>query len=121
VHFLQIWIEPARIGIAPGYEQKAFTEADKRGRLRLVASPDGAEDSLTIHQDARLYATVLAPGQAVDHSLARGRHAWVQVTRGTLTVGGKALAQGDGAAISAEATVSLVGETDAEALLFDLP
>jgi redox-sensitive bicupin YhaK (pirin superfamily) len=121
VHFLQIWIEPARIGIAPGYEQKAFTEADKRGRLQLVASPDGAEDSLTIHQDARLYATVLAPGQAVDHSLARGRHAWVQVTRGTLTVGGKALAQGDGAAISAEATVSLVGETDAEALLFDLP
>jgi redox-sensitive bicupin YhaK (pirin superfamily) len=121
VHFLQIWIEPARIGIAPGYEQKAFTEADKRGRLRLVASPDGAEDSLTIHQDARLYATVLAPGQAVDHSLARGRHAWVQVTRGTLTVGGKALAQGDGAAISAEATVSLVGETDAKALLFDLP
>ena len=69
-------------GIAPGYEQKAFAEADKRGRLRLVASPDGAEDSLTIHQDARVYATVLAPGQAVAHSLARGRHAWVQVTRG---------------------------------------
>jgi redox-sensitive bicupin YhaK (pirin superfamily) len=121
VHFLQIWIEPARAGIAPGYEQKAFTEADKRGRLRLVASPDGAEDSLTIHQDARLYATVLAPGQAVAHPLARGRHAWVQVTRGTLTVGGEPLGQGDGAAISDEATVSLVGETDAEALLFDLP
>jgi quercetin 2,3-dioxygenase len=121
VHFLQIWIEPARAGIAPGYEQKAFAEADKRGRLRLVASPDGAEDSLTIHQDARLYATVLAPGQAVAHPLARGRHAWVQVTRGTLTVGGEPLAQGDGAAISDETTVSLVGETDAEALLFDLP
>ena len=121
VHFLQIWIEPARTGIAPGYEQKVFAEADKRGRLRLVASPDGAEDSLTIHQDARLYATVLAPGQAVAHPLARGRHAWVQVTRGTLTVGGEPLAQGDGAAISDEATVSLVGETDAEALLFDLP
>jgi redox-sensitive bicupin YhaK (pirin superfamily) len=121
VHFLQIWIEPARTGIAPGYEQKAFAEADKRGRLRLVASPDGAKDSLTIHQDARLYATVLAPGQAVAHPLARGRHAWVQVTRGTLTVGGEPLAQGDGAAISDEATISLVGETDAEALLFDLP
>jgi redox-sensitive bicupin YhaK (pirin superfamily) len=121
VHFLQIWIEPARAGIAPGYEQKAFAEADKRGRLRLVASPDGVEDSLTIHQDARLYATVLAPGQAVAHPLARGRHAWVQVTRGTLTVSGEPLAQGDGAAISDEPTVSIVGETDAEALLFDLP
>jgi redox-sensitive bicupin YhaK (pirin superfamily) len=121
VHFLQIWIEPAHAGIAPGYEQKAFAEADKRGRLRLVASPNGAEDSLTIHQDARVYATVLTPGQAVVHSLARGRHAWVQVTRGTLTVGGEPLAQGDGAAISDEATVSIVGETDAEALLFDLP
>jgi len=121
VHFLQIWIEPARAGIAPGYEQKAFTEADKRGRLRLVASPDGADGSLTIHQDARLYATILTPGEAVAHQLARGRHAWVQVTRGTLMVNGEPLAQGDGAAISDEATVSLTGETDAEALLFDLP
>ena len=121
VHFLQIWIEPAKAGIAPGYEQKAFSEADKRGRLRLVASPDGAEGSLTIHQDARVYATVLAPGEAVTHRLAPRRHAWVQVTRGTLTVSGEPLAQGDGAAISAEADVSIVGETDAEALLFDLP
>ena len=121
VHFLQIWIEPARAGIAPGYEQKAFAEADKHGRLRLVASPDGADGSLTIHQDARLYATILAPGQTVAHPLARGRHAWVQITRGTLMVNGEPLAQGDGAAISAESTVSLTGETDAEALLFDLP
>ena len=121
VHFLQIWIEPAKTGIAPGYEQKAFSEADKRGRLRLVASPDGAEGSLTIHQDARVYATVLAPGEAVTHRLAPRRHAWVQVTRGALTVGGEPLALGDGAAISAEADVLIVGETDAEALLFDLP
>jgi quercetin 2,3-dioxygenase len=121
VHFLQIWIEPAAAGIAPGYEQKAFAETDTRNRLRLVASPDGADGSLTIHQDARLYATILAPGQAVAHPLARGRHAWVQVTRGTLMVNGEPLAQGDGAAISDEATVSLAGETDAEALLFDLP
>jgi redox-sensitive bicupin YhaK (pirin superfamily) len=121
VHFLQIWIEPARSGIAPGYEQKAFAESDKRGRLRLVASPDGADGSLTIHQDARLYATILGPGQTVTHPLGPGRHAWVQVTRGTLTVNGEPLAQGDGAALSAEATVSLTGETDAEALLFDLP
>ena len=121
VHFLQIWIEPAKTGIAPGYEQKAFSEADKRGRLRLVASPDGAEGSLTIHQDARVYATVLAPGEAVTHRLTPRRHAWVQVTRGTLTLNSEPLAQGDGAAISDEATVSLTGETDAEALLFDLP
>jgi redox-sensitive bicupin YhaK (pirin superfamily) len=121
VHFLQIWIEPARAGIAPGYEQKAFAEIDKRGRLRLVASPDGAEGSLTIHQDARLYATILGPGQTVAHGLARGRHAWVQVTRGTLTVNGEPLGPGDGAALSDETTISLVGETDAEALLFDLP
>ena len=73
VHFLQIWIEPAKTGIAPGYEQKAFSEADKRGRLRLVASPDGAEGSLTIHQDAHVYATVLAPGEAVTHRLAPRR------------------------------------------------
>ena len=121
VHFLQIWIEPAKTGIAPGYEQKTFSEADKGGQLRLVASPDATEGSLTIHQDARVFATVLAPGQAVTHRLAPGRHAWVQVTRGTLTVGGEPLAQGDGAAISAESAVSIVGETDAEALLFDLP
>jgi quercetin 2,3-dioxygenase len=121
VHFLQIWIEPAKTGIAPGYEQKTFSEADKGGQLRLVASPDGAEGSVTIHQDARVFATVLAPGQAVTHRLARGRHAWVQVTRGALTVGGEPLAKGDGAAISAESAVSIVGETDAEALLFDLP
>jgi redox-sensitive bicupin YhaK (pirin superfamily) len=121
VHFLQIWIEPARAGIAPGYEQKAFAEADQRGRLRLVASPDGADGSLTIHQDARLYATRLAPRQAVTHQIARERHVWVQVTRGTLAVNGEPLAQGDGAAISDEATVALTGETDAEALLFDLP
>jgi len=120
VHFLQIWIEPARAGIAPGYEQKAFAEADTRGRLRLVASPDGADGSLTIQQDARLYATVLASGQSVTHQLKPGRHAWVQVTRGTLTVGGEILAQGDGAAISDESVVSIAGETDAEALVFDL-
>jgi redox-sensitive bicupin YhaK (pirin superfamily) len=121
VHFLQIWIEPARAGIAPGYEQKTFTEADKRGRLRLVASPDGADGSVTIHQDARVYATRLGAGDDVEHKLAPGRHAWVQVTRGALTVGGQRLAHGDGAAISGEPVVTLASEQDAEALLFDLP
>jgi hypothetical protein len=121
VHFLQIWIEPARAGIAPGYEQKAFSEADKRGRLRLVASPDGADGSVTIHQDARVYATRLGAGETVEHKLAPGRHAWVQVARGALTAGGKRLEHGDGAAITGETSVTLTGEQDAEAILFDLP
>jgi len=121
VHFLQIWIEPAAAGIAPGYEQNAFTEADKRGRLRLVASPDGAEGSVTIHQDARVYATRLEAGEEVEHKLAPGRHAWVQVVRGVLTAAGRKLEHGDGAAISGEPVVKLVGEQAAEALVFDLP
>jgi len=119
VHFLQIWIEPATTGIAPGYEQKAFSDEDKRGRLRLVASPDGADGSVTIHQDVRVYATRLAPGLEVVHRLAPGRHAWVQVARGALSLGG--LGEGDGAAVSDESTLKLVGGKDAEALVFDLP
>jgi quercetin 2,3-dioxygenase len=121
VHFLQIWIEPATAGIAPGYEQKAFADADKRGRLRLVASPDGADGSVTIHQDALVYATRLQAGEEVEHKLAPGRHAWVQLIRGAASVGGRRLEHGDGAAISGESAVRLVGEQDAEALVFDLP
>ena len=121
VHFLQIWIEPAAAGIAPGYEQKAFAETDTRGRLGLVASPDGADGSLTIHQDARVYATRLSAGHEVTHRLVPGRHAWVQVARGGLMVGDQRLAHGDGAAVSGETAVTLRGESDAEALLFDLP
>jgi redox-sensitive bicupin YhaK (pirin superfamily) len=121
VHLLQIWIEPARAGIAPGYEQRAFPEAEKRGRLRLVASPDGTEGSVTIHQDARVYATLLESGQQVEHRLAPGRHAWVHVARGSLALNGERLGTSDGAAISGETTLRLVGEQDAEALLFDLP
>ena len=121
LHLLQIWIEPSTSGIPPGYEQKTFADADKRGRLRLVASPDGAEGSVTIHQDARVYATLLGSGQQVVHRLAPGRHAWLHVARGALTLNGRRLAQGDGAAISDEASLVVVGETGAEALLFDLP
>ena len=121
LHLLQIWIEPAKGGIEPGYEQKTFTDADKRGRLRLVASPEGGEGSVTIHQDARVYATVLGPGQQVVHSLAPGRHAWVHVARGALTLNGQHLTAGDGAAASKESSLTLIGEQDAEALLCDLP
>lgn len=121
VHLLQIWIEPARAGLEPGYEQKTFADADKRGRLRLVASPDGADGSVTIHQDARVYATLLGADEQVVHTLTPGRHAWLHLARGTLTLNGQTLGPGDGAAVSRESALTLVGEKDAEALLFDLP
>jgi len=122
VHFLQIWLHPDRAGHAPSYEQKVFPDAEKKGRLRLVASPDAAEGSLLVHQDARVYATILASGETVRHGLAPGRHAWVQVARGELSVNGRALGAGDGAAISDEREVVLAGRGAAsnEALLFDL-
>jgi len=122
VHFLQVWILPDRAGHAPSYEQKVFPDSEKRGRLRLVASPDAAEGSLAIHQDVRVYATVLAGGEAVRHALAPGRHAWVQVARGEVTVNGRTLRAGDGAALSEEPEVAIEGAGDAggEALLFDL-
>ncbi len=120
VHFLQIWILPARLGLPPGYEQKRFPEEERRGRLRLLASPDGAGGSVTIHQDVRLHATLLAPGQSVTHPLAEGRHAWVQVVRGEVEAGGERLAEGDGAAVSGEPALALRGVKDAEVLVFDL-
>ncbi len=122
VHFLQIWILPDRDGAAPSYEQRAFPEGERRGRLRLVASPDGAEGSLRIGTDARVHATLLGDGERVRHALAPGRHGWVQVARGALSVNGVALEAGDGAAVSDEAELVLAGRGAelAEALLFDL-
>jgi redox-sensitive bicupin YhaK (pirin superfamily) len=120
VHFLQIWIVPNERGLRPGYEQRHFAADEKRNRLRLVASPDGADGSVTIHQDARLFATLLEPGVKVAHPLGRGRHAWVQVVRGRVDVNGHTLAAGDGAALSDEAKVELAGIEAAEALVFDL-
>jgi quercetin 2,3-dioxygenase len=121
VHLLQIWIEPARTGLPPGYEQKTFSDADKRGRLRLIASSDGREGSVTINQDAAVYATVLAPEQRVTHTLARRRRGWLQVARGALTLNGQTLAHGDGAAIEGAQALEIQGIEPAEALLFDLP
>ena len=122
VHFLQIWILPDRGGHRPSYEQKAFPDADKRGRLRLVASPDAADGSLALHQDARVYATILGGGEQARHALAPGRHAWVQAVRGELTVNGVPLRAGDGAAISDERELVLAGtgRGEGEALVFDL-
>jgi len=120
LHFLQIWILPAAQGIAPSYEQKAFTADEKRGVLRLIASPDGQDGSVTIHQDARLYTSLIEPGERLVHPLEPGRHAWVQVLRGRVEVNGSVLEKSDGAALSGEAAVEVTGRESAEFLLFDL-
>ena len=120
VRFLQIWILPERPGLPPGYEQKAFPAAERRNRLRLVASPDGRDGSLTLHQDVRLYAAALAAGAKVAYAPAAGRHVWVQVARGALTLNGQALREGDGAALSGEPALELAADAEAECLLFDL-
>ncbi len=120
VHLLQIWIEPNVTGIEPGYEEKRFADTDKQGRLRLIASPDGRDGSVTIHQDAYLYATLLDKGDAVTHALAPGRKAYVHVALGTLKVNGTPLKAGDGVKISGESGITLAGAGNAEALLFDL-
>ncbi len=123
VHFLQIWILPERDGLEPGYEQKHFEPAERAGKLRLVGSRDGRDGSVTIHQDVDLYATVLGAGDAVEHALADGRKAWVQVARGQVTLDGQSLRAGDGVAIEGGAQLTLVGQPgdgDAEVLLFDM-
>jgi redox-sensitive bicupin YhaK (pirin superfamily) len=120
VHLLQIWIMPGELGIRPGYEQKAFADEEKRGALRLVASPAGDDGSVRIHQDARLYAALVEAGQEVVHPIARGRHAWVQVARGQIELNGQPLAQSDGAAVSEEDELRIVGREPSEVLVFDL-
>jgi quercetin 2,3-dioxygenase len=119
VHLLQIWILPQRRGIKPEYEQKTFPADARNGKLRLVASHDGAEGSLTIHQDAKLFAGSLRDGDTVRYELKPGRYAWLQVARGTVDINGKKLTAGDGAAIEDEPSLTLSGK-DAEVLLFDL-
>jgi redox-sensitive bicupin YhaK (pirin superfamily) len=121
VHFLQIWIEPARAGIDPGYEQTHVAAADKRGRLQLIASPDGRAGSVTIHQDATVWAALLDGDEAARHELAPGRRAYVHVARGGIRVNGTALAAGDAAMIEGERSVVLDHGQSAEVLLFDLP
>ncbi len=120
VHFLQIWIEPNRRGVKPSYEQKTFAREDQRGRLRLVASPDGAEGSVTIHQEVRMYATVLGEAESVSHRLEDGRRAYVHVARGSVVLNGQTLGPGDGAKVTDETELTLTGARDAEVLLFDM-
>ena len=120
VHFLQIWILPREQGLRPGYEQKRFDDADKRDRLRLVASPDGREGSVTIHQDVDLYASLLGPGATLDFLPRPGRHVWLHVARGRVRVGGEELGAGDALAAHEEDALRLEGVETAEILLFDL-
>ena len=127
VHFLQIWILPRSPGLPPGYEQKHFSPRDKKNRLCLVASPEGRDGSLTLHQDARLYAALLEEGITVTHETRPGRRLWVQVVSGACTANGVALSEGDGAAITGEIQVALTGRSgpqeisrETEILLFDL-
>jgi redox-sensitive bicupin YhaK (pirin superfamily) len=126
VHFLQIWLLPARRGLAPSYEQKPFTAADKRGRLRLVASNDGRDGSVTVHQDVNLHAGVFGAGESASFTLGAGRFAWVQVARGALTLNGQRLGPGDGVAVRDEQSLTLAGapvnggDREAEVLVFDL-
>lgn len=120
VHFLQIWILPDRRGVAPGYGQKEIPRAEKEGRLRVVASPDGRDGSVTLHADAIVHAGLFDAGASAELGLAPGRHAWVHVARGKVRVNGRELSAGDGAALSDEANVRVEGVDGGEVLVFDL-
>jgi redox-sensitive bicupin YhaK (pirin superfamily) len=120
VHFLQIWIEPDRINVTPSYEQKNFPPAEKQGRLRLIVSPDGADGSVKINQDARVYAAVLSGPDAAGYALGEGRKAYVHVARGAVKLNGTPLSAGDGVKVSDERELRLTEADNAEVLLFDL-
>ncbi len=120
VHLLQIWILPKREGQQPEYEEKRFADEEKRNRLRLIVSPDGDEGAVRIHQDAKIYASVLDEGKSVNHQVADGRHAWLQVAGGAVELNGVPLKHGDGAAVSQENQLNIVANGQSEVLLFDL-
>ena len=120
VHFLQIWVLPEERGLKPSYEQKSFPAEKRRGRLQLVGARDGRDGAVTIHQDVDLFVANLDKGDAVSHALRPRRKAWVQVTRGEVTVNGNVVGQGDGAALTDETEVSIAANDNAEVLVFDL-
>jgi hypothetical protein len=120
VHFLQIWIIPDQQGLRPGYAEKRIPEEERRGRLRLLVSRDGRDDSISIHQDADLYASILSNGASFDHRFGPGRLGWIQVARGSVEVNGTALKAGDGAAISEERQIRIRSDSDSQILLFDM-
>jgi redox-sensitive bicupin YhaK (pirin superfamily) len=120
VHFLQIWNIPDRRGIEPSYEQRSFPVEERSGRLLAIAAGDGRDGAVKMEQDVVIYSTILGPGGSAAHDLADGRHAWVQVVRGSVTIDGQVLQAGDGAALSDEPRIEITGVDDAEVLLFDL-
>ena len=120
VHFLQIWITPEKAGLDPSYEEKRFSTEEKQGRLRLIGSRDGRDGSITIHQDTSLYAGVFGKGEEATYDLAKGRHLWLHVAKGSVTVNGEVLRSGDAVAIEEPGTVKVVGQDSGEILLFDL-
>lgn len=120
VHLYQIWLLPNATGIQPAYEQKRFDSVEQQGKLRLVASPDGAQGSLSIQQDARVYLAAIQPESTIEHPIAAGRHAWLQVLRGSVAVNGQILETSDGVAVSNETKLTVSGVTPAEVMLFDL-
>ena len=120
VHLLQIWILPHTVGLEPGYEQKAFSTDERRDSLRLIASEDGREGSVEVHQDITLYASILAAGKELEHAMDERRYAWIQVARGAVSVNGERADQGDGVVAVGESNLRIKAEADAELLLFDL-
>lgn len=120
VHLYQIWLFPDRKGLTPSYEQKRFAPEEQQNRLRLVASPDAEDGSLLINQDARIYLSQISSGQSVTHPIQTGRHAWLQVLRGSVTVNGNKLDTSDGAAVSEESSLTITADQNAEIMLFDL-
>lgn len=120
LHFLQIWLLPERTGLPPSYEQKAFPPNERQGRFRLVVSPGGEDGSLRVHQDARLYSTLLGPGEQAQQKLSPDRHGWLQLARGRGRLNGLPVEAGDGVALSQEELLTLVADEPLEALLFDL-
>lgn len=120
VHFLQIWIMPAVRGVPPRYEDRSFDANGRENRWQVIVSPDGADGSLDIHQHARNAAGVIRQGRSLEQPLAPGRDAWLQVARGSVTLQGAALAEGDGAAVTGDPTLVISATSDAEVLLFDL-
>ncbi len=120
VHFLQMWVLPEKDGLKPSYEQKTFSEEEKRGRLRLVGSRDGRDGSVTIHQNVDLYATLLGEGDSVSHELAKGHKGWIQVAQGSVVLNDKQLYPGDGVAIEGPTAITLTSSSEAEVLLFDM-
>ncbi|TWU19928.1 pirin family protein [Allorhodopirellula heiligendammensis] len=119
-HFYQIWIGPDRLGHAPSYEQKRFDVSSSAQQLRLVASADGREGSITIHQDVQIYVAQLAAEKSIEFQLEESRHAWLQVLRGRVKLNGYAMETGDGAAVSSETALDICATLDAEIMLFDL-